>query len=62
MQPGDTVHGHYEVMGKLGWGEYAMVWLAKSKLRSVFLYLTSSSDGPSSSDKAVALKVMKGQF
>ncbi|KAJ6471936.1 kinase-like protein [Mycena sanguinolenta] len=33
MKPGEIVHDHYEVMRKLGWGEYSMVWLAKSQLR-----------------------------
>ncbi|KAF7371205.1 Kinase-like protein [Mycena sanguinolenta] len=33
MEPGEIVHDDYKVMRKLGWGEYSMVWLAKSALR-----------------------------
>ncbi|KAF7371208.1 Kinase-like protein [Mycena sanguinolenta] len=31
MKPGETLHGQYDVIRKLGRGEYSMVWLAKSK-------------------------------
>ncbi|KAJ6471929.1 kinase-like protein [Mycena sanguinolenta] len=33
MKSGEILHDSYRVMRKLGWGEYSMVWLAKSQLR-----------------------------
>ncbi|KAJ7682224.1 kinase-like protein [Mycena polygramma] len=43
MKPGETVHARYEVMCKLGWGQYSTVWLVKNQ----------------SSESYAAMKVLK---
>ncbi|KAJ7851050.1 kinase-like protein [Mycena olivaceomarginata] len=45
MKLGEVVNSRYEVMRKLGWGEYSTVWLVKCQ----------------SSEKYAALKVMKAE-
>ncbi|KAJ7682229.1 kinase-like protein [Mycena polygramma] len=45
MKPGETVHARYEIMRKLGWGEYSTVWLVKFR----------------SSKRYAAMKVMKAE-
>ncbi|KAJ7442394.1 kinase-like protein [Mycena galericulata] len=36
MKPGDIVGARYEVVRKLGWGEYSIVWLVKSQVSEIY--------------------------
>ncbi len=31
--PGDTLHGRYKLLAKLGWGSFSTVWLGKDTSR-----------------------------